>query len=127
VTLRATTGKAPASIGNGPLELSFSTTELRDICEKRMAAMDALGTAAALELEKRLADIEALETVADLASLFPDATVDRSPVERSLRLTTGQELVFRSGHATTPTTPTGATDWAKVNRMRIMAIEIDNG
>ena len=116
----------PWRTDSGRLELSFSTTELRDICEKRRAAVNALGTSAALELEQRLADIEALDNVADLASLFPDDISDHSPIERSLRLTTGHRLLFRSGHVKTPLTSTGATDWKKVTRMRIVAIEADD-
>ena len=108
------------------MELSFSTTELREICEKRGAAIAALGPAAALELEQRLADIEFLETVADLAALFPDNVIERSSNDWALRLNTGYSVVFRSGHVTTPLTSSGGTDWVKVTRMRILAIEADD-
>jgi hypothetical protein len=106
------------------LELSFSTLELRDICERREVAVATLGIPAALELEQRLADIEACNTVADLMSLFPDDIIDRSPDERSFLLTTGHAVVFRSGHVKTPTTSAGATDWERVTRIRIIALEI---
>ena len=115
------------SRGSGRVEFSFSTTLLREICEKRRAAVDALGTSAALELEQRLADIEAVDTVADLSALFPDDVVALSPVERALRLNAGYKLVFRSGHVKTPTTSTGVTDWEKVTRIRIVALEADHG
>lgn len=108
------------------MELSFSTTELREICEKRGAAIAALGTAVALELDQRLADIEASDTVADLEALFPAEVRERSPSERVLRLRTGYRVVFRSGHVKTPLTSTGATDWERVTRMRILAIEADD-
>lgn len=108
------------------MELSFSTTELREICEKRGTAIASLGPATALELEQRLADIEALDTVADLAALFPDNVVERSSSERALRLSTGHSLVFRCGHVKAPLTLAGATDWEKVTRMRILAIETDD-
>jgi len=105
------------------LELSFGTTQLRDVCERRGVAAAALGMSAALELEQRLADIDALQTVTELASLFPDKITDRSEHEQSLRLQSGHELVFHSGHRKTPFTTDGATDWAKVTRVRIVAIE----
>lgn len=108
------------------MELSFATTELREICEKRDAAVAALGTAAALELEQRLADIEALETAADLGALFPADVLERSQTERALRLRAGYKIAFRSGHVHTPFTPMGDTDWRKVTRMRILAIEADD-
>lgn len=101
--------------------------ELREICEKRSAAVNALGSSAALELEQRLADVEASDTVADLIALFPDDVVEQSASARALRLKAGYRLVFRSGHVTTPITSTGSTDWGEVSRMRIVAIEADDG
>jgi hypothetical protein len=109
------------------LELSFSTTELREICEKRAVAVAALGLAAALELEQRLADIEASDTAAELSALFPDDISNRTPVERGLRIKAGYWLVFCSGHVRTPTTSAGATDWDGVTRMRVVALEADHG
>jgi len=106
------------------LELSFSNAGLRDICEKREVAVASMGLSAALELEDRLADIDASDTVVDFALLFPDDVIDQSPEKRFLRLKSGHQLVFRSGHVKTPTTSTGATDWGKVSRMRIVAIEV---
>jgi hypothetical protein len=108
------------------LELSFSTPELRAICEKRETAIAAFGAAAALELEQRLADIDAADTVADLATLFPDNVLEVSPSEQALRLKTGYRLRFCSGHVRTPLTSSGATDWENVARMRILAIERDD-
>lgn len=105
------------------MELSFANPELREICEKREAAVAAIGPAAALELAQRLADIIEFDSVADFAVLFPGDVLDRSIEERSLRLNAGVELVFRSGHVQTPTTSTKAVDWGKVTRIRIVAIE----
>jgi hypothetical protein len=58
------------------LELTFHTAELREICEKRSVAAAEFGYAAARELAERLADIEALDTVAELSLLRPEAICD---------------------------------------------------
>ena len=105
------------------MELSFSNSALRDICEKREAAVAAIGESAALELEERLADIDAMDTVDDLALMYPGEIIDRTPDERALRLKSGYDLVFRAGHAKRPVTQEGATDWSEVSRIRVVAIE----
>lgn len=108
------------------MELSFSTAEVREICEKRQAAIDAIGAATAAELAERLADIEAVGTAAELAGLFSDTIEQRSPTEFALLLNSGRRLVMRSGHAKTPMTDSGATDWEKVTRVKIVTIEAGN-
>jgi hypothetical protein len=105
------------------VELSFQTEELREICEKRAAAVRALGLQAALELERCLADIEAAESVADVEMLYHERVVDHSPHERALRFALEHTLIFRSGHVRTHNLSTGATDWERVTRLRITAIK----
>jgi hypothetical protein len=105
------------------VELVFATTRLRSICENRRTAKTALGEDAARELATRLADFAASTTVADLTDLFGDDIIDRPPSERSLRLHTGYNLVFRSGHVTRPVDADGVTDWTQVTRMHVVALE----
>lgn len=109
------------------LELTFHTAELREICEKREVAAERLGYAAARELADRLADIEALDTVADLCEVLGDATCERSSTEKSLRLNAGFDVVFTSAHPLPPGTVPNTTDWTKTSRMKITAIEPING
>jgi hypothetical protein len=109
------------------LELTFQTAELREICEKRDVAVAKLSYAAARELAERLADIEALDTVADLSALLGEAICDRSPTEKSLRLNSGFDVVFASAHPSPADGAPKATDWTKTNRMKITAIERFNG
>ena len=109
------------------MELSFSTSEMRDVCELRASAIEMVGREAALELEQRLADAEAVGCAGDLVALHPDNTVERSAHELALHFSTGHALVYRSGHVRTPTTPQGATDWVRVTRIRIETIEVPHG
>lgn len=110
------------------LELTFQTAELRDICEKRDVATAKLGYAAARELAEKIADIEALDNVADLSGLLGEAICDRSPTEKSLRLKSGFDVVFVSAHPPPPEAAAPeATDWTETTRMKITAIEPING
>jgi hypothetical protein len=108
------------------VELAFATTRLRSICENRRTARTALGEDAARELAARLADFSASPTAADLSDLFGDDIVERPPSERSLRLHTGYNLIFRPGHVDIPRDAAGATDWTKVTRIQVVALEARN-
>lgn len=105
------------------MELVFANLELRSICESRRRATNRLGAEAAYELTQRLADIFAFATAAELAELFPNDIVDRSPSERALRLQSGHDLVFCAGHVDVPVLEDGSTDWTKISRLRIIALE----
>jgi hypothetical protein len=108
------------------LEITFHTADLREICEKRSVAAARLGYAAARELAERLADVDALDNVAELSSLLGDAICDRSPTERSLRLNSGFQVVFVSAHPSSAGASQHATDWTATSRMKITAIELIN-
>ena len=109
------------------MELVFATVELRSTCENRRTATTVMGAQAARELSQRVADLIALNTVADLADLFAEDILDRSPTERALRLRAGHDLVFCAGHVQVPMTEGGGTDWTRVSRIRIIALEARNG
>lgn len=109
------------------VELTFHTAELREICEKREVAAAELGYAAARELADRLADIEAIDTVAELSLLLGEAIRERSPTEKAVRLNSGFDVVLVSGHPLVAAATSNATDWTKTSRMKITAIEPING
>jgi hypothetical protein len=109
------------------VELAFATVELRSICENRRRATTVMGPEAARELTQRLADLAAFATIAELADLFPADIIDRSPTERALRLQAGHDLIFCAGHVQVPTNEDGVTDWTRVSRIRIIALEARNG
>jgi hypothetical protein len=105
------------------VELTFASTELRGICESRRRAISAIGVHAARELEQMLADLAALPTFADLPELLSDSIIERSPTGKAIRLKAGCHLVFCAAHVKVPLSSSGATDWAKVSRIRIIALE----
>jgi len=108
------------------LELSSSTAEIRDICEKRSEATAKLGYAAAAELARVLADIEASDTFADFEAMFVGQIFDESKTEKCFRMKTGS-ISFRSGHPQNLGTQATATDWPRTTRLMITAIEATDG
>jgi hypothetical protein len=109
------------------LELSFATLTIRDLCEHREDAVATLGLDAALELEQRLADIDAIDNAAELIALFGEVVTALSSNTLSLHLSTGHKVVLASGHPTPRVTEKGATDWGKVTRMRVDQIGGQDG
>lgn len=109
------------------MELTFCTARLREICEKRDAAISELGYTAARELEQRLADIVAFDTVAELAQMLGDLICDKGPTQKSIRLEAGFEVTFVSGHPAPKGGMRETTDWAKTSRMKIVGIGSING
>jgi hypothetical protein len=104
------------------LEFAFLKACIREICERRARAVAALGEAAAFELERRLAEMEACENAAEFAELCGDELVVVSGVRWSLGLAEGIGMELIAGHVNPPLTETGVTDWSKVTRLRIEAI-----
>jgi hypothetical protein len=104
------------------LELSSLTAELRDICEKRSEATAKLGYAAATELARVLADIEAFDTFADFEATFGGQISDESVIEKCFRMKTGS-ITFRSGHPHNLGTRAASTNWPRITRLMITKIE----
>lgn len=116
-----------ASLRVDVLDLTFQTAELREICEKRDVAVAELGYAAARELADRLADIEAVDTVAEFAKMLGEVVCDKTPTEKCFRLASGFNVVFVSAHPLRVQANLESTDWTKTIRIRITAIEAANG
>jgi len=112
-------GAGGACIWYNPSEKHLPKSQDRENGSRR-------GRGAARELATRLADFAASTTVAELSDLFADDIVDRPPSERSLHLHTGYNLVFRSGHFTSPVDADGATDWTQVTRIQVVVLEPRN-
>lgn len=115
---------APSYLNKGDrLELSSSTAEIRDICEKRSEARAKLGDDAALELARILADIEAFDTFAEFAAAFGTLITDREEGEKCFHMETGPLIVFRAGHPRNLGPRPAPTNWPNTTRLMITAIE----
>jgi len=109
------------------MELAFATVELRSLCQSRKKASGTIGVTGARELEQRLAELVACDTVAEFEALFPRDVLSPSPTTRAIRLEAGYQLMFCSGHVKTPTTASNGTDWTRVTRIKIISLEAVNG
>lgn len=99
------------------LELGFATKGLRRVCEQTAKARQELGAEAAAALQRRLADMEAAEAIADL----PWVPVTLSDGGEGL-------IEFYPGYALRFVAVPRAsardqkTDWAVVDRLKLMDI-----
>lgn len=92
------------------------------MCEKRAHAVETLGEIAALELERRLADIEACDTAEEFSTLCGNELTRISPHKWLLSLDKGCSIILSCGHSKPRLTTSGATDWPNVRRFRIEEI-----
>jgi hypothetical protein len=105
------------------LELSSSTPEIREICEKRGVARAELGDDAATELAQVLADIEASENYAEFAAMFKSQITDQRETEKCFLMRASCRIVFRSGHPHNLGAGAAPTDWSNTTRIQITAFE----
>jgi plasmid maintenance system killer protein len=105
------------------LELSFDKKLLREFCENSSKANKKFGTDAANELRLRIADLRAATSVQDLVVGNPRATA-----EGQIELDAGTHLriIFCANHNTVPKLDSGAVDWSRVSRVKILGIEPKN-
>lgn len=108
------------------VELSSSSAEIREICEKRSVATEKLDYANAIELARVLADFEAFDRYSEFESLFGTQVSNISNSEKRMTVKLGLSIVFRSGHPRNLGTSAAPTDWSKVSRLMITAIESPN-
>ncbi len=105
------------------LELSFVNKALRELCESSVKANRELGIDVANELRRRVADLRAATSVRDLLIGAP-----REIQEDQIALDLGPsfQITFCANHNTAPKLESGAIDWSKVARVKILGIEGKN-
>jgi hypothetical protein len=102
------------------LQLSFAKKSLREICENSAEANRKVGVDTANELRRRLADLRAATSVHDLLVGEPRET-DGSKV--TLDVGADIQITLCPNHSTVPKLESGAIDWSKVNRVKILAVQ----
>lgn len=104
------------------LEVAFRSKELRSTCESPARARRELGSGPAAALRRYLADLEAVETVAELAEIgleFEDCEQKVGLIR--FDLSEGQHLYCQVNHHHVPMNGE-AVDWAKVTRLKVVQI-----
>jgi hypothetical protein len=103
------------------MELVCSTRALRMICEDEERAKTSLPAETVVQLQDRLADIDAADSVADL--LFGEPELDRRPPGRvRFRLIGGYELVCVNNSRSPALTDEGQVDIDRVRRLKVVKI-----
>jgi plasmid maintenance system killer protein len=105
------------------LELSFANKALRQLCESSVKADRKLGVDLANELRRRVADLRAATSVQDLLIGVPRET---QTDQISLDVAPTFQITFCANHNTVPKLESGAIDWSKVSRVKILGIESKN-
>lgn len=109
------------------LELAFETISLRTICENEARARRELGPAVAQALKRRLGDMRAAPSAADLIAGQPRYLDADDLDSMAVDLCDGHRLVYCANHSTNPMTDTGKPDRSMVSRIRLLRIERDHG
>ena len=86
-----------------------------------------MGVAAALSLSQRLADMAACDSVAEFVDLFDDDVSASGADSYTLRLDGGWTMTFKAAHLKLPKTQADETDWSRVRRVMILAVEQPSG
>lgn len=104
------------------LEVAFQSRELRSVCESPARAKRELGEAASAALRRHLADLEAVETVAELLELGLDfeSCAQKIGLVR-FPLSDGIYLYCEVNHRTVPVNGQ-RVDWTKVMRLKVTSI-----
>jgi hypothetical protein len=107
--------RAPIDI----LQLAFDTKHLRNLCESSADAITELGQDLARDLMQRLADLDSAVTIKDILLGQPRVSETGDLVIDLMR---GYRLQCRANHPNNPKITTGAIDWNKVSRIKIVGI-----
>ena len=105
------------------MEIQFSSKEFRDVCEQETVAIGRLGAAAAEVLKNRLADLRAADALHEVLVGSPERGLHGSVDCFRFVLGQGFVLTVVANHAPPRTNRAGNTDWARVRRIRVVALE----
>ena len=112
--------------GAMPIEIAFQTRELRATCESPTRAKRELGEAGSKALRRALADMNAVDTVAELFDLglgIENCTQGHGML--SFHLSNALSLYCNVNQQSVPMN--GETiDWARVTRLKVVRIGSDN-
>lgn len=95
--------------------------DLRQVCEDPEVAERRLGEQVARALRSRLADLRAVDSIIDLPvgqPVFLGLWHNRVRVE----ISDGCSILFEENHVRVRSLPDGRVDWARVRRIKILAV-----
>ena len=105
------------------MEFTFKTAHIKKMCEHREYAVEKLGLEAALDLARKLADMDACDNAREVQELHASDLIEATSEHRwELQLAGGGHMELTDGHVTPRRTQAGAPDWDMVKRLRIEMI-----
>jgi len=104
------------------MEIDFSSSSLRKLCEETRLMNRKLGSVCARKLRTRLADLRAATTVAELAAGRPHPLKGEWDGSFALDLHGGDRIVFKSADEPVPVNENGSIAWERVARIQIVFI-----
>jgi len=104
------------------MEIEFTSSGLRTLCEKTRLMNRKLGAVCARKLRTRLADLRAATTVAELAAGRPHPLKGEGLGRFALDLHAGDRLVFESVDEPVPVNENGSIAWERVARIQVVFI-----
>ena len=104
------------------MDILFLNNDLATLCCDERIQNKRLGTAGAKKLRSRLADLDAVMRVSELAAGRPHPLKGKRLGEFALDLDGGRRLVFVPTEIPPPARDDGSIDWHRVTRVRITFI-----
>ena len=114
------------SIGSVPerhLQIAFGSKQLRNWCESEAESRKQFGKEIAAVLIRRLADLEAAPTMADLVIGAPIGNDEDGSMRWETSLSQGYVLVFCANHQNPPKPVSASMEFVGVQRIKITGIE----
>ena len=108
------------------MELAFESESLRTICENEARAAVELGPEVAAMLKRRLADLRAATSVADLVAGRPRVLPDENGERLVIEFCEGYKIVLVGNHPKNPSDDAGGLDWPRIRRLRLVRLERDD-
>jgi hypothetical protein len=106
-----------------PLELSFDTEDLRDLCEHEAIAIARLGVLAAEELKNRLSDFKAADFINEVVAGRPRTSVVAGVECIQFDLADRYLVHVAANHAPPRLDAHSRTDWLRVRRIKVISVE----
>lgn len=109
------------------MELSFENKELRKICEDKEEAIYKFGKDVSTQLQNRLSDIFAAESVEDIIAGNPRKTGEHPYLFYVINLTNEIELKFCANNSKKKYLDNGELDWTAITRIKLINIQSNHG
>ena len=107
------------------MEIAFGSRRIEKLCNSAKEMRAKLGDRGAKSLHRRLSQLKAADTLADLGKV-PGARCHELKGDRqgqlAVDLVDGKRLVFEPAHGSAPGKADGGLDWALVTRVRVIEI-----